>query len=472
MHRQIDWKTIKWTLGVLALGAVLFGCAGNSVIGGGTTSTTSTTGVTLFDNVATVNLSDVPASMQYVFLTGAGRAGDEETATVRNLLATDTFGQVSSGLLQKTLTLTQYQAQILATNVDLAQQQSRNFNTIQLNAVNYTLTDSNGTQSFNSINNIPSDQPVQVRVFKGRTTMIPIFLDPDTFGTEVVGPNTEAMFDPNWFDTINRIQGDTVAVRGFLSDYMCFNVSNMNPGDLPSLSQGNGVATKVFFSGDGFAIASGDAANTGVTGAPFELILQAGQGASVIGRYSTGATIGGIATPGTYTTQQVDPSDVTTTDPVLAHKITSFQGQWRMHFNQNFNTLTGKVEDTGYLKNVHAFEAISIPTNLDDERQQVVMFTESVSTGVNGAKTATVTNLMWGYLDLATKKVFIYPLANITDPDTTTNHTGEVVGDIGTMYTGSGASTLSPQQMRYAKFTFSAAPAGFPSSGTIVVLRK
>ncbi len=481
MHRQIDWKTIKWSLAVGALAAVLFGCAGNSVGGGTTsttasTSTTSSTGTTPFSNVASVNLPDVPASLQYVFLSGAGRAGDTETAVFRNLIATDIIGQSPSGLTQKTITLTSYQSQILSTNVDLASQHSRNFTTLQLNAISYTLTDSSGTQSFSDINNIPNDQAVSVRVFQGRQTQVPIYLDADTFGVETVNvggvDTTQAAFDAGWFDTINRAQGDNVAIRGFLSDYMCFNVSGLSSSVLPTLSQGNGLATKVFFSGDGFAIGSGDPNNGGITGAPFELILPAGQEASVIGRYSTSASLGGVTTPGTYTTLGIDPSDVTTTDPVLARKITSFQGTWKFHFSEQLNTLNGQVVESGYLSNVHPFEAISIPTSLDDERQQLVMFSESISTNGNGTKTATITNLMWGYVDLSTKQLFIYPLKNINDTNTATNRDGEVVGTIGTMYTSSGAATLSPQQMRYASFSFSTPPAGFPATGTIVVLRK
>ena len=474
MHRQNDWKNIKWALGVLALGGVLFGCAGNSVGGGGTgtTSTSATTGG-LFSDVAGVNLPDTPASLQYVFLTGAGRAGDTKVINVRKLYATDIFGTTDSGTAQKTLHLTDYASQILQTNTDLLGKQSRSFLTIQLNVLNYTQTDSSGSASFNQITNIPGDITSAATVFKGRQTMVPMFLDPDTFITQTDVNNViSAKFDSVWFDTINRITGDSVTIRGFLSDYICFDVSNLNPGDLPSLSNANGTANRIFFSGDGFALGAGDPSNGGSTGAPFELILQAGQGASVVGRYSAPSSLAGTLTPGTYTTLAVDPSDVTTTDPVLAHKITSFQGTWKNHYNQKVNPLTGSIEDLGYLKNAHPFEAISIPTSLDDERQQVVMFSETISTNGNGTKSATITGMMWGYLDIATKKVFVYPLTNLTDPSAITNRTGEVVGNLGTLFTASGASTLSPQQMRYASFTFATPPAGFPATGTIVVVRR
>ena len=475
MRRQINCKNIKWSLGVLALGGVLFGCAGNTVGGSGVTGTTATSATTggLFSDVAGVNLPDTPASLQYVFLTGAGRAGDTKVATARGLIVSDIFGTETSGITPKNLTLTSYQSQILATNTGLLNQQSRLFSALQFNVVNFTQTDANGTLSFTTINNIPNDLTAALRVFKGRHTQVPMFLDPDTFITETVNVGgsdvTQATFDTNWFDTINRIQGDTVAVRSFLSDFVCFDVTSISAGLLPSLSDGSGVATRIFFSGDGFAIGNG---NLQVGGAPFELILQAGQGASVVGRHSS-SNIAGSTTPQlSYTTIGIDPSDVTTTDPALARKITNFSGKFQYHFSQSVNPLTGAIQDLGYFKNVHPFEAISIPTSLDDERQQVVMFAESVTVNGNGTKTASVTQMMWGYLDLATKKVFVYPLTNLTDINAQTNRTGEVAGTIGTMFTSTGASTLSPQQMRFAEFTLTGAPAGFPSTGKIVVMRR
>ncbi len=474
MRRLINCKNIKWSLGVLALGAILFGCAGNSVSGGGTTTSTTATTGGLFSDVAGVNLPDTPGSLQYWFLSGAGRAGDTKSVIAQDLIVTDGVGGTEgSGIKKQTVVLTNYDSQMLATNPAIINQQSRLFTSLQLNIINFTLTDSTGVQSFNTINNIPGDLSSALRVFKGRHTQVPLFLDPDTFITETVnvGGNdvTQAKFDTVWFDTINRIIGDSVSVRSFLSDFVCFDVTAINPADLPSLSNGSGVAQRIFFSGDGFALGNG---NLQAGGAPFELILQAGQGASVVGRHSQGGIPGASSPELTYTTIGVDPSDVTTTDPALARKITNFQGKFQYHFNQTVNSLTGAVQDNGYFKNVHPFEAISIPTSLDDERQQVVMFAENVSTNGNGTKSASITKMMWGYLDLATKKVFVYPLTNLTDIDAQTNRVGEIAGNIGTMYTSTGASTSSAQQMRFAAFTLTSPPAGFPATGTIVVLRR
>lgn len=478
MHRQIDWKVLKWSVGVVGIAAVLFGCTGNTVIGGGGPGGGSAGGSAggggVFPLVASVNLPDTPGSLQYVFLSGAGRAGDTETAVLRNLLVQDQLSAESSGLIEKTVTLTSYQSQILAANISLKGQQSRQFNNFILNATQYTSTDASGTQSFNSIINIPNSISSDIRVFTGRQTHVPLYLDPDTFNTVVTGGGgTAAEFDETWFDTINRVAGDSVAVRSYLSDYICFDIAAIPGVNKPSLSGGFGTANRAFFSGDGFAIASGDPA---AGGAPFELIYHSGQGASVVGRYSapvqlpSGSPV--ATTRGTYTTIGVDPSDVTAPDPAFARKITGFQGMWMYHYLQFKNPVSGAISDLGYLKDVHPFEAISIPSSLDDQRQQVVMFTQTLGTGADGTKNATVTSLMWGYLDLAIKKVRIYPLQNITDTNAITNRVGEVEGNIGAMYTSTGAATLSPQQMRFVDFTFTTPPAGFPATGKIVVVRR
>jgi hypothetical protein len=109
---------------------------------------------------------------------------------------------------------------------------------------------------------------------------------------------------------------------------------------------------------------------------------------------------------------------------------------------------------------------------LDDERQDVVFINQTIGTAANGAKFATITSMMWGYVDLSTKQVFLYPIKNIGDSNAITNRTGEVVGTLGTQYNLAGGSTVSPQKTRWIDFTFTTPPSGFPATGKIVVLRK
>ncbi|MDH4389125.1 MAG: hypothetical protein QE269_10420 [Fimbriimonas sp.] len=490
MRRQLDWKQLKWGLGVGALAIAIFGCAGNTA-GGSSTGSTATSGSTassgstatsggLFPEVATVNLSNTPALLQYVFLTGAGRAPATEVAIARNMAVSDNFGIETSDLTEKTLTLTSNQSQILATNVGLLTTESRNFTSVDVNMVRYDLIDDLGTRTFNNIQGIPGSIPSEVRIFKGRETLVPLFMDGSTINTEtqnIGGVDTEvAVFDRAWFDSVNRIDGDTTVVRGFLSDYVCFDVSSISSGLRPTLSQGLGTANRIFFSGDGYALGAGNPSAGVVGGAPFETIFAAGQDASVVGRYSSPATlpsgIGLSVTPGSYTTLGVDPTDVTTTDPVLARKITSFQGTWRPHFQQRQDPSSGLISDIGYLRNAHSFEAISIPSSLDDERQDVVFVNQTIGTAANGAKFATITSMMWGYIDMGTKQIFLYPIANIGDSNAITNRTGEVAGTISTQYSSTGTSTVSPQKTRWIDFSFTTPAPGFPASGKIVVLRR
>lgn len=476
MRRQVDKKVLVGSAAVCALAAALFGCGGNAISGtGGTTGgvVTTTGGGAFGADVATVNLPDAPGLLQYSFLTGAGRAGGFESATVRNLAVTGNNGAESSGLSERRLTLTSYQSQMLPTNIPGNGLQSRLFSNVQLNFTNYTFNDGTASTDFTDVDGAPVDVSSLIRTYNGRQTNVPIYMDGDTINVVSTGGTPFAQFNAAWFNQINQVAGDSVVVRGYLSDFISFDVSGLT--DRPALSNGFGVADRVMFSGDGYAMANGNAV---AGGAPFELIYPGGQAASVIGRHTAPGTLPNgtpvTNTPGSYTTVGIDPSDVTTTDPVLARKITALQGIWKPHFSQRLNNFSGQVEDLGYLKNLHAFEAISIPSSLDNERQDVVFMTQTITNNGDGTKSARITGFMWGYLDLENNQIKIYPLANLTDVDTGTNRNGEVVYNITGKFLADGTATVSSQQMRYLTFSrVSGAPtAAFPATGKIVVVRK
>jgi hypothetical protein len=480
MHRQLDWKVIYGSTAVFALAVALFGCAGNTVSGnsGGVTGGTATGGSTggFASEVASVNLPDTPGLLQYAFLTGAGRAGGYEAATVRNLVVTDGAGSESSGINERRLTLTSYQSQMLSTNVPSNGAASRLFDTVQLNFVNYTSNDGTTSQEFSNVSGAPVNLTSYVRTFTGRHTHIPIYMDGETINIDNSTGSAAATFNSDWFNQINQVNGDSVITRGFVSDFISFDVSSLPAAERPQLSNGYGVADRVFFSGDMYAMGNG---NSVAGGAPFELIYAGGQVASVVGKHSSPATLPGGSpvgvTPGTYTTLGIDPTDVSTLDPVLAKKITGFQGIWKPHFVQRLNPSSGIIEDLGYLKNVHAFEAIALPGSADDARQDVVFFTQTISSNTDGTKSASITGLRWGYLDLETNEILIYPLANLTDVDTGTNLNGEIKLNITGKFTATGNATQSAQSMRYVGFSYAggaALPAGFPTTGKIVVVRR
>jgi hypothetical protein len=496
MHRRFEMNYVWGGLFVTALGVALFGCAGNSTSTGSSATATTASGTTATGTTATatatatatsgafgsdvarVNLPDAPSLLQYVFLTGAGRAGETETALVRNMQVQDNIATEISDLSERTLTLNLNQSQMLSTNIGMKGSPSRLFERVTLNVLNYTNATSTGSQTFNAVTNLPATLNSYIRLFNGRQVHVPMYLDPETINPVAApggGPDT-AVFDGNWFDLINRIEGDSVAIRSYLSDYISFDVSSLPAADRPVLSQGLGSANRIFFSGDSYALGTGDPANGGPTGAPFETIFPAGQDASVIGRHSAPATLpnGGASsvTPGSYTTLNVDPTDVSTTDPVLARKITSFQGIWKPHFQQRLNPTSGALEELGYLKNMHSFEAISIPSSDDDEQQDIVFFNQTITNNANGTKSTRVTGIMWGYLNLTERKFYLFPIKNIPDSNAFTNRDGEISGDITALYTESGASTLSPQRARYFGFSFTGANGGFANTGKIVVLRR
>jgi hypothetical protein len=489
MHRRLELNYVWGGLTVAALGVALIGCAGNSV-GSGTTGTTATTATTSTTSTtatttggfgadnARVNLPDAPALLQYVFLTGAGRATDSEVAVVRNMQVKDNLGVEISDLSERRLTLTSNQSQMLSTNVPMLNSPSRLFDRMELNVLNYTSTDLNGSQTFTNIVNLPQDISSYIRLFNGRQSHVPIYMDPETINTVIPAGSTTAIadFSRSWFDLINKIEGDSVTTRSYLSDFVSFDVSGLPAGDRPQLSQGLGPAQRIMFTGDTYALGAGDPANGGPTGAPFEVIFPAGQDSSVVGRHSAPVTLpGGTAssvTPGSYTTLGVDPTDITATDPVLARKITAFQGIWKPHFSQRLNANNGAIEDLGYFKNMHPFEAFAIPSSDDDEQQDVVFLTQNVTSNANGTKAATITSIKWGYLNLNERKVYLFPIKNIPDSNAFTNRIGEISGDITGVFNENGAPTLSPQRARYFQFNFAVPPAGFPASGLIVIMRR
>lgn len=490
MHR-LELKDLKWAFGTGALAVVLFGCAGNSVVSTGTTATTASTATTattattsgtgFAPNNAKVNLADVPASVRYAFLTGAGRAGDVEVASVRSMEVIDNLGTESSSIQARNLTLTAFESQQIPTTIGLRQLASRKFDQVNLNIFEYRFVSGTVNQTFNAIEGAPALVSADVRVFNGRSTLIPIYLDPEVINIEqrTIGglPVDVAVFDPTRFDAINRIPSDTVSLRSYVSDYVCFDVSAMPTGSRPLLTNGQ-RANRIFFSGDGYAMGAGDPANGGTTGAPFELVLPEGQGASIIGRYSAPALLpGGIAgsvTPGSYTTLGADPTDLSTVDPSLVRKITNFQGEWRNHFSQRLNPTTGAIEELGYFRDPHAFEAFSIPGSDDSDRQDVMFMTQTVTTNPNGTKSVSITNLFWGFVDLGSNTFSIFPLSELpTAEGATGTIPGEIRGRVTGKFTSSGTSTVSEVQTRYVQFEFiDTPPAGMPTNGFVVVLRR
>ncbi len=469
-------STTAWGLAAGALFVALVGCGGggggSNTTNGGTTAggTTAGTGAT---TVAQVNLANVPGKVDVTFLTGAGRAVGDRTAVVRRIQLQDANGVVEPPFAEKRLVLNRYSSQILDLNVPNVGT-SRLFTNFQFDVLRYESEDDNGAGGttitpYTSVGNLPANIPAAIRVFPGRTTHVPFFLDVDALG--ISDTESAPSFKIARFNAINFRPEEENTLKGRLADYMAFDITGLGASDRPTLSNGN-PATRVLFSGDGYAASDGDP--FGGTAVNFEPVLPGGQTDVIIGRLagpsqipSQGGTEG--ETPGTYSLIQADPSDVNST---LPRNITSLQGIWREHFRQRLNS-TGQIVESGYLKDVHGFEMIAIPSSNDDGRQDVVAVSENVVTNANGTKRAVVTNCYFGYIDYDQSKFFLYPIKNLFGTNTGSNLQGEVSGTISATTTSGGVATLLPGSIANGKFAFTTgAPNGFPSSGGFVVLRR
>lgn len=474
-HRGRLWGSLA-TVGLLA---GLIGCGGGGDDGNNGTSTSGTaTATTTGGDIATINLPNTPGTLDFTFLTGAGRAAGDRTAVVRRINASDANGTVETRLSgERRLVLNRYSSQILDLSVPTLNLTSREFTNIQFDVLRYeeeSLNDdgTTSTATYSSVANIPVDLPASVRVFPGRTVHIPFYLDTDTIS---VDPSTgRASFSLTNFQSINFRPEQEKTIQGTLADYMAFNVSGMSAGNRPTLSNGN-VATRVFFSGDGYALADLDP----FTGSSvnFEPLLPGGQQDVALGRLAAPSSIpsqGGTAgeTPGTYSMVQANPTDTSNLT-----RITSLQGTWRDHYRQRINS-SNAVSNVGYLSNAPEFTMVTIPSSEDNGRQDLIAVAQTFTTNSNGTRTAVISNCYFGYVDYDTNRFFMYPIKNITSviggSGSGGSAQGEVNGTISATLNSGGTATSTVGSIRSGSFTISSGgtPTGFPSSGRFVVFRR
>jgi hypothetical protein len=426
-----------WSLLIAAVAAGLIGCAGS---GGGCCDTGSTTGTTSVTTGTTssgmaVNLPNTPALVNIGFLTGQGRAPGDTFGVITNFSLEDSTGRTDSTGNARRLLLRGYEFQIMPLNVDVGFNNSRTFNFLDIDVDRLEIDNGVGNPPtlLSPIFGIPYRAPSRVTAFTGRHTTVPIFLDDamlyQTISPEILQPAT---FDRAQFDIINLAPEDP-RILAFISDYVSFDISEMDPADRPLLGSGT-PASRVFFSGDGYGIS--EAGNAGV----FEA-LTLDEFSPFEGRFKGPGVIAGQRTPGTYSLIQPDPSDLTG----LA-KITSLQGIWRPY--------------TEVLSNVGSFEVLSFPNSNETGRQDVVAFAR-----IGGR----ITNFYFGEANFEDGTLNLWPIRNIVDAAVD----GEITGTVSNLRDRSGVVTTLPAAVRRGSFSLSGVlPAGFSNSGTFLVFRR
>lgn len=425
----------KWTFLSLAAIVAVIGCGGNGGGGGtGSTSTTSTTGIpgtNLRVNLGNTGNTSYGAANFY-YLTGQGRgrsrAFGDLIANIREITLEDEYGSVNNpgAGTGATFNLAAFQVATLRVDIPFTNQNSRLFES-------YTLRFNSFTQEgIGTALGVPDvvDFPARIRVFPGRDTTIPIFLDDAMFEVS----SNVVSFDPSRFE-MNNLSGTPPAIQAFIGDYVQFDLTNVPAADRPQLLSGE-FAGRFFISGDNFAL--GQQASAG----SFEVLTEDDQ--RFQGTYGPENTINAY-TPGTYTLYQSDPSDISG-----IAKIVSIAGSWK--------------SSTRVLSNAGSFEIITFPNVKDASHQEMVAAT------FNG--NGNVTSLYFGFLDLDRGQFELHPIKTITDP---TDFTGFLTGTLSNYRVASGGSTASPNAVRYGSYTFDAGqtlPTGFRNTGTFVVFRK
>lgn len=463
MNDRGDKILKKWAITYATLAVVLAGCGGSSVSNGNGGTKDPGTGPAATGPVVTIG--DKPGQIELAFLTGQGRISDRAlgslTATVGLTTFTDSIGSITQ-IPQLKLDLGSFTNQIVRFNVPFSGQQSRVFETFPFNFDDVSQEQGDGSLSrATAITGMPVDIATRVRVFPGRFTSLPVYVDDSmfTFTLGMFNTPSTATFDLSLFDTVNNIDVSRPRLASFLSDYLSFPIKGVAAGAAPKMSDGQD-ATRLYLSGDGFALSRPSIVSAG-TGTDsergtFEFISQT-LGTVVSGRMGPpGSTnfptaIGSNQFPGTYSLIQLDPTDVTNTAT-----ITSLQGIWR--------------EYSSLISNMGTSVAITFPSSRDDSQQDLIVLTQDVQKDAAGNPTGyQIRSVYYGFVNLETQVFFLYPITNLNAASTA----NQMTGTVSNLLTRDGINTVSAQLTRKGTLNFTtAAPGGVTSPQNFVVFRR
>jgi len=444
--------------------------AGHNVATGG--GTTKNSGVVV---KLTTLASTPPGAIEVAYLTGQGRAPGDLTAIVQQVLFQDNYGEVMNPLAPQTsCVLSGFQNNVVHLDVNFALAApgvpSRIFTNFNLDFLQFNEeTDVPVQGDFLVLQKpvgFPKSYPANVRVFPGRTTSLPVFIDDSMFSVDATNP-LQVDYTESQFLLAN---GATTAspMQGFLSDFVSFNLNKVPASSIPTLIPTlTGVlaqpATRVFFSGDVYAVSSGAA-----TGPNFEaLALDPTQpiGGSLGQPGSLTGPTGTLPHAGTYSLVQLNPTDITQTAKVIA-----LQGIWRYHstvLRQNITSSSPLGTPVGAGSYV-----VTFPSSSDNNLQEMVAFTQDGTVAANGEMN--ITNLYFGFVDLDALTFNLYPVIDIMTGATA----GGLTGTVGQLFTAQQSLTQAADLVHSGTYTFNtsdgsaaAAAAAGLKNGTFYVFR-
>lgn len=387
----------------------------------------------------TVNLPTGPGLVNFIYLTGQGRAVEPLTGVISQIQLTDAFGTVETQLEDPmALPLNSFTSQLRALNVQASN--SRFFNVFRLNVTR--LESGTGT--------VPGQNPVvdqgfpaNIRVFPGRQTTVPVFLNDGMF--RISSTTNEALFDREQFKEINY--SDANRIEAFLGDYIRINIASPAfVGTKPKILTTGADAGYVYISGDRVALSE-----SGSSGR-FEVLTDNFDNAREEGFFGPNVTLpggDGGSSLGSYALEGPDPNDLT-----AAAKITSLQGIYR-EFDEVLLGLSSNA-------------AVSFPNVNDDEEKQQFVLASLERYTADGKSRVRAKSLYVGLANFKTNRFTAYPISTFAVP-------GSVDGEVTGTLSGYRRRSVNGKSVvltgNYAVQTGTLA-GGIPRSGSFTVFRR
>jgi hypothetical protein len=278
----------------------------------------------------------------------------------------------------------------------------------------------------------------QVTTFPGRVTAVQLFMNDAMMEetTNASGFVTGLNFNESAFVAANT-NPETGKITGFLSDYVAFDISGLPAAARPTMLSEGGAgrpASRIFMSGDSFALSEKDPKGVNGSAGVFEVLTKFG---TFEGFFRPVAS--GQIPLKTYELKQADPSVV----PDL-RLITALKGIYRDHSE----VLTGMTD----------FEFITFPKSTDASKQDIAIVQRA---GTN------ITNMWFGTADYATRSFRVYPIRNV-QPASTANELRGTFSNFrdknGQLVAAGGADWW--QSVRTGTYTFNVGTTGIPATNT------
>lgn len=449
----------KWAFLYSAAAIAVIGCGGSGN-GSSHSSGGGGGGGTKNNGSIAIRLSSLtttpPGAIEVAYLTGQGRAPGDLTAVVQRVLFQDSYGEVTNPLAPQTdCVLSGFQNNVVHLDVSFAQATgvpSRLFTSFQLDFLQFNQeTDSPVQGDYIVLTKpvgFPKTYPASVRVFPGRTTSLPVFIDDSMFTVDAANPQ-QVDYTESQFLLANGATSSN-PMQGFLSDFVSFNLNKVPANAVPTLvptvtGVPSSPAVRVFFSGDVYAVSSAS------SGAPNFEALALDPTMPIGGNLGPAGTLTGpggtLPHAGTYSLLQLNPTDLTQTAHVVA-----MQGIWREH-STVLTQSTGKALAAGSY-------VVTFPSSSDNNVQEMVAFVQDgtvTSTGVPN-----ISNLYYGFIDMDALTFSLYPVIDIMTGATA----GGLTGTVGQMYTKQGATTAAPDLVRSGVYSFNTSDGSLAAATT------